>query len=110
MACGTTAVGDLGTADGRHLSAVGPRRTARRHRQARHADTRLEAYDVVILDTAGRLHIDTELMTEASQVRDAAEPLETLVADAMTGQDSVNRTRVQRKNRHYRHRLDPGRW
>ena len=52
---------------------------------------RLEAYDVVILDTAGRLHIDTELMTEVSQVRDAAEPLETLlVADAMTGQDSVN--------------------
>ena len=55
---------------------------------------RLEAYDVVILDTAGRLHIDTELMTEVAQVRDAAEPLETLlVADAMTGQDSVNLAR-----------------
>ena len=52
---------------------------------------RLEAFDVVILDTAGRLHIDTELMSEAQQVRDAAEPVETLlVTDAMTGQDSGN--------------------
>ena len=52
---------------------------------------RLEAFDVVILDTAGRLHIDTELMSEVQQVRDAAEPVETLlVTDAMTGQDSVN--------------------
>ena len=55
---------------------------------------RLEAFDVVILDTAGRLHIDTELMGEVAQVRDAAEPVETLlVADAMTGQDSVNLAR-----------------
>ncbi|MEK9723353.1 MAG: signal recognition particle protein [Rhodospirillaceae bacterium] len=55
---------------------------------------RLEAYDVVILDTAGRLHIDTELMGEVAQVRDAAQPTETLlVADAMTGQDSVNLAR-----------------
>ena len=55
---------------------------------------RLEAYDVVILDTAGRLQIDTELMTEVSQVRDASEPLETLlVADAMIGQDSINQAR-----------------
>jgi len=55
---------------------------------------RLEAYDVVLLDTAGRLHIDTELMNEVAQVRDAAEPTETLlVADAMTGQDSVNLAR-----------------
>ena len=52
---------------------------------------RLEAYDVIILDTAGRLHIDTELMAEVAQVRDVSEPVETLlVADAMTGQDSVN--------------------
>jgi len=52
---------------------------------------RLEAFDVVILDTAGRLHIDTELMSEVQQVRDAAKPVETLlVTDAMTGQDSVN--------------------
>ena len=52
---------------------------------------RLEGFDVVMLDTAGRLHIDSELMAEVEQVRDAATPLETLlVTDAMTGQDSVN--------------------
>ena len=52
---------------------------------------RLEGYDVVILDTAGRLAIDEELMTEVKDVSDAAKPAETLlVADAMTGQDAVN--------------------
>jgi signal recognition particle subunit SRP54 len=52
---------------------------------------RREAYDVVILDTAGRLHIDEPLMLEVAAVRDAAQPTETLlVVDAMTGQDAVN--------------------
>ncbi|MBL4692423.1 MAG: signal recognition particle protein [Magnetovibrio sp.] len=52
---------------------------------------RTEAYDVVILDTAGRLHIDEVLMKEVADVRDAVDPGETLlVTDAMTGQDSVN--------------------
>ena len=52
---------------------------------------RTEGYDVVMLDTAGRLHIDEQLMTEVQQVRDAVDPGETLlVTDAMTGQDSVN--------------------
>jgi signal recognition particle subunit SRP54 len=52
---------------------------------------RLEGYDVVILDTAGRLHIDEELMLELAAVRDATLPTETLlVADALTGQDAVN--------------------
>ena len=52
---------------------------------------RLEGYDVVILDTAGRLAIDEELMAEAKDVSEAARPAETLlVADAMTGQDAVN--------------------
>ncbi len=52
---------------------------------------RLEGYDAVILDTAGRLYIDDELMAEVAQVRDVAAPTETLlVADAMTGQDAVN--------------------
>lgn len=52
---------------------------------------RREGYDVVLLDTAGRLAIDDGLMTEASAIRDAAKPHETLlVADAMTGQDAVN--------------------
>jgi signal recognition particle subunit SRP54 len=52
---------------------------------------RLEGFDVVLLDTAGRLHIDDELMDEAAQLSAAAGPVETLlVADAMTGQDAVN--------------------
>jgi signal recognition particle subunit SRP54 len=52
---------------------------------------RLEAFDVVILDTAGRLHIDQELMAELAEVSKAVSPAETLlVADAMTGQDAVN--------------------
>lgn len=50
-----------------------------------------EGYDVVILDTAGRLSIDEELMAEVKAVRDVAKPAEILlVADAMTGQDAVN--------------------
>jgi signal recognition particle subunit SRP54 len=52
---------------------------------------RQEVFDVVILDTAGRLAIDEELMAEAAAVRDAAVPHESLlVVDAMTGQDAVN--------------------
>ncbi len=52
---------------------------------------RVEGYDVVLLDTAGRLHIDEELMLEVAAVREAANPHQTLlVADAMTGQDAVN--------------------
>ncbi len=51
----------------------------------------LGAFDVVLLDTAGRLHIDDELMSELVAVRDAIRPRETLlVVDAMTGQDAVN--------------------
>ncbi len=47
--------------------------------------------NVVILDTAGRLHIDDELMDELSRMKDATQPQEILlVIDAMTGQDSVN--------------------
>ncbi|MGH7055740.1 MAG: signal recognition particle protein [Stellaceae bacterium] len=52
---------------------------------------RSEGYDVVILDTAGRLHVNEELMLEVAAFREAANPHETLlVADAMTGQDAVN--------------------
>ena len=52
---------------------------------------RLEGYDIVMLDTAGRLAIDEELMAELAEVRDAVKPHESLlVADAMTGQDAVN--------------------
>ena len=52
---------------------------------------RLGGYDVVLLDTAGRLHIDEAMMGELVAVRDATAPVETLlVADALTGQDAVN--------------------
>jgi signal recognition particle subunit SRP54 len=52
---------------------------------------RREVYDVVILDTAGRLSIDEALMAEVAAVRAATNPAETLlVVDAMTGQDAVN--------------------
>jgi len=52
---------------------------------------RREGYDVVMLDTAGRLHVNEELMLEVAAVRQAALPHQTiLVADAMTGQDAVN--------------------
>lgn len=47
--------------------------------------------DVVIIDTAGRLHIDEEMMTEIKQLHAAINPVETLfVVDSMTGQDAVN--------------------
>ncbi|HUF57481.1 MAG TPA: signal recognition particle receptor subunit alpha, partial [Thermohalobaculum sp.] len=51
----------------------------------------LGGYDVVMLDTAGRLHIDEELMAEVAAVRDAAKPNESLlVVNGLTGQDAVN--------------------
>src|SRR5436305_12009272 len=52
---------------------------------------RLQAYDVVLLDTAGRLHVDDQLMGEMKAVAAASQPTETLlVVDALTGQDAVN--------------------
>jgi signal recognition particle subunit SRP54 len=52
---------------------------------------RREGFDIVILDTAGRLSINQELMDEVKQVRAETDPAETLlVVDAMTGQDAVN--------------------
>ncbi len=48
-------------------------------------------YDILIIDTAGRLHIDTELMQELKDIKEVTEPDEImLVVDAMTGQDAVN--------------------
>ena len=55
---------------------------------------RKEGYDAVILDTAGRLSIDQELMAEVSEIRKSVTPVETLlVADALSGQDAVNTAR-----------------
>jgi signal recognition particle subunit SRP54 len=51
----------------------------------------LNGYDTVLLDTAGRLHVDAPLMEELSRIKTAVDPGEILlVADAMTGQDAVN--------------------
>jgi signal recognition particle subunit SRP54 len=56
---------------------------------------RLGGYDVVLLDTAGRLTLDDALMNEAAEVRRATSPHEVLlVADALTGQDAVNLARA----------------
>ena len=54
-------------------------------------EARLKFIDVVIVDTAGRLHIDADMMDEIKQVHAAIKPAETLfVVDAMTGQDAAN--------------------
>jgi signal recognition particle subunit SRP54 len=52
---------------------------------------KLQGFDVLMLDTAGRLHVDTQLMAEMKAVAQASEPAEILlVVDALTGQDAVN--------------------
>ncbi len=52
---------------------------------------KLKFYDVVIVDTAGRLHVDEEMMDEIKDVHQTLNPVETLfVVDAMTGQDAAN--------------------
>ncbi len=64
-----------------------PVEIARRALQA----AKLQAYDVVLLDTAGRLHVDDQLMGEMKAVAAASSPTEILlVVDALTGQDAVN--------------------
>ena len=55
------------------------------------AEARKFAYDVVIVDTAGRLAVDEQMMNEIAAIKNAINPSETLfVVDAMTGQDAVN--------------------
>ncbi|WP_028024622.1 signal recognition particle protein [Enterovibrio calviensis] len=55
------------------------------------AHGKLKFYDVVVVDTAGRLHVDEEMMDEIKDVHAAINPVETLfVVDAMTGQDAAN--------------------
>jgi signal recognition particle subunit SRP54 len=55
---------------------------------------RLGGYDVLMLDTAGRTHIDEELMAETAEIKSVSNPHEVLlVADALTGQDAVNLAR-----------------
>ncbi|TNE71829.1 signal recognition particle protein [bacterium] len=55
---------------------------------------RKAACDVLIIDTAGRLHVDEEMMNEVATIKDLVKPSETLfVVDSMTGQDAVNTAR-----------------
>ena len=55
---------------------------------------KLKGYDVVIVDTAGRLAIDEQMMNEIAAIKEAINPTETLfVVDSMTGQDAVNTAR-----------------
>lgn len=57
-------------------------------------EARKNGYDVVIIDTAGRLSIDEEMMKEIASIRNAVNPHEILfVVDSMTGQDAVNTAR-----------------
>jgi len=59
--------------------------------QAAIAEAKKFGYDVVIVDTAGRLAVDEQMMNEIAAIKEAIEPSETLfVVDAMTGQDAVN--------------------
>ena len=52
---------------------------------------RQNGFNVLILDTAGRLHIDEEMMQELQEIKEAVTVDQTLlVVDAMTGQDAVN--------------------
>jgi len=68
-----------GETDSPHVLLKGARREAE-----------LSAYDIILADTQGRLHVDDELMGELEEMKRAASPVETLfVADAMTGQDAV---------------------
>jgi len=57
--------------------------------------TQKNFHDVLLVDTAGRMHVDAEMMDEVKQLNAAIEPVETLfVVDAMTGQDAANTARV----------------
>jgi len=69
------------------VSGQQPVEIAKRAMQA----AKLQGYDVLLLDTAGRLHVDDALMAEMQAVHSEAKPAETLlVVDALTGQDAVN--------------------
>ncbi len=73
------------------IAGQSPADIARRALQA----AKLSGYDVLLLDTAGRLHIDEALMAEIAEIRDLSSPIETLlVADSLAGQDSINVART----------------
>jgi signal recognition particle subunit SRP54 len=58
------------------------------------AEARRQHLDLLLIDTAGRLHVDTELMNEIQSIQEALQPHQVLlVADSMTGQDAVNQAK-----------------
>lgn len=68
-----------------------PSRTPEDLAKAALQEGKLKAYDVVIVDTAGRLAVDEEMMNEVKRLHDIVDPIETFfVVDAMTGQDAAN--------------------
>ena len=59
------------------------------------SDAKINKHDLVIIDTAGRLHIDNDLMRELKDIVDYCKPNETFfIADSMTGQDAVNSSKA----------------
>jgi signal recognition particle subunit SRP54 len=81
----------LGSQIGLPVHPTAPEADPVRVCQDARTEARNRGYDVVLLDTAGRLHIDDELMGELERIVKAVEPYQTiLVVDAMTGQDAVN--------------------
>ncbi|MFA7441515.1 MAG: signal recognition particle protein [Sphingomonadaceae bacterium] len=79
--------GQIGVATLPIIAGQQPVDIARRALQA----SKLQGFDIVMLDTAGRLHVDQALMAEMKAVAGVADPAETLlVVDALTGQDAVN--------------------
>ncbi|MBC9248024.1 signal recognition particle protein [Paracoccus sp. 11-3] len=81
----------LGQQIGVDTLPIVPGQTATQIAQRAKQQASLGGYDVYMLDTAGRLHIDQVLMDEVQAVRDIAQPRETLlVVDGLTGQDAVN--------------------
>lgn len=68
-----------------------PGQTPRKIAQRAMKEARVGGYDVLFLDTAGRLHIDDTLMEELEDIKQTAQPAEIMfVADSLTGQDAVN--------------------
>ncbi len=81
----------LGRQAGVDTLPILPGQTAQEIAHRARKQATLGGYDVYMLDTAGRLHIDQELIRQAAEIRDIANPRETLlVVDGLTGQDAVN--------------------
>lgn len=80
-----------GEKQGVEVFAMGDKNSPVDIAKAAYEHAKNEKYNVLILDTAGRLHIDEDMMKELAQIKEAIDVAQTiLVVDAMTGQDAVN--------------------